>query len=274
MKIYKILTLIIGLAILGVSCEPIEERATLSNSFDPNSIDLQVVQATPGGNKLSIQMNSDGVAGYWDYILDIKYSDRVEVVFPFTGQHTFTYHVTTPYMNDGTPSTKTFDITKTVTVQVDVLDEPLPDAYYKLIGTNLEGKSWVFDGTGGDNGLWWYMVAPYNWEEVWWNAGGTCCPPSDVGGKMVFDLEGGPNFTYYSNAADAGTAVTGSTFAFNGDYSRLTIKGGANILGSEEGGGNNQEFEIIELTDTRMVLYVANAAWATGWLWVFKPEGA
>ena len=31
-------------------------------------------------------------------IIDSKYTDRVEVVFPFTGTHEFTYNVTTPFM--------------------------------------------------------------------------------------------------------------------------------------------------------------------------------
>lgn len=273
MKIFKYSLILVTFLAMYASCEPIEDRATLSNSFDPNNINLQVVQATPGGNKLSIQMNSEGVMGYWDYILDVKYSDRVEVVFPFTGEHTFTYHVTTPYLTDGTPSSKTYDVSKTVTVKVDVLDEKLPDAYYALIGNDLAGKTWVFDGGPTSDGrLWWYMSDPGNWASAWWNAAGDCCPPSDAAGKMVFDLKGGPNFTYFSNANDAGTAVTGSKFAFNGDYSILSINGDANILGSMDGGGNNKEFQIIELTDDKMTLFVPDAAWGTGWTWIFRPQ--
>ena len=52
------------------------------------------------------------------------------------------------------------------------LDHALPDAYYKLVGADLEGKAWVFDGVGGDGRLWWYMAAPYKWTEMWWNAAG------------------------------------------------------------------------------------------------------
>ncbi|HUW92059.1 MAG TPA: hypothetical protein VMV74_02760 [Bacteroidales bacterium] len=149
------------------------------------------------------------------------------------------------------------------------LDHALPDAYYKLVGANLEGKTWVFDGVGGDGRLWWFMSDPGNWAGMWWNAGGTCCPPSDVSGKMVFDLDGGANFTYY--ASPTATPVTGSSWGFNADYTKLTIKGTSNILGSEGSAGNNKVFEIKEFTADRLTLFVADASGGTGWVWVFKP---
>jgi hypothetical protein len=271
MKIFniKVLALLVSFMFAFTACETLEDRDELKNSFNPDDIKLEVVQATEGGNKLSIRMNSDGVTGYWDYILDKKYTDRVEVVFPYTGTHTFTYHVTTPYLVGDT----TDYISKTVDVTVTQLDEPLPDAYYKLVGNDLGGKEWVFDGAAGDGGLWWFMSDPGNnpWG-VWWNAGGECCPPADVAGKMKFDVNGGQNYTYWADAA--GASVEGSSFAFNSDYSKITISGAANLLGSMEGGGNAGTFTIVELTDDKMVLYVPDAAWATGWTWVFKPAGA
>lgn len=270
MKINKTISLIIGvLVIIFAACEPVEKRDTLSNSFDPNNIDLTVVQSTPGGNELSIQMNTPGIAGYWDYVIDKKYSDRVDVIYPIPGKSTFTFHVTTPYLENNTLDSIRY-ITKSVDVTITQLDHALPPAYYKLVGANLGGKTWVFDGVGGDNRLWWFMSDPGNWAGMWWNAGGTCCPPADATGKMVFDLNGGANFTYY--ASQGSNPVTGSTWAFNADFTKLTIKGPANILGSVDGGGNNKVFEIKEFTDNKLTLFVANAAWGTGWTWVFKPQ--
>lgn len=251
------------------SCNPIEDRDVLVNSFDPDNIELQVVQATEGGNKLSLQMKTEGVTGYWDYIIDKKYTDRVEVVFPFTGTHTFTYHVTTPYMPTGSPDYTEY-VEKNITVDINQLDEALPQAYYYLVGDNLEGKTWVFDGgPAADGGTWWFMSDPGNPWAIWWNAAGDCCPPADAAGKMVFDLAGGANYTYYADAN--GEPVTGSSFKFNSDYSKLTIEGPANLLGSMEGGGNGGVFQIVELTADKMVLFVPDAAWATGWTWVFRP---
>lgn len=267
MKMNKLISLTIGLLILLLAaCEPIEKRDVLTNSFDPNNIELAVVQSTTGGNELSIQMNTPGITGYWDYVIDKKFSDRVDVIFPIPGTSTFTFHVTTPYLENGDINNITYP-SKSIDVTITQLDHALPEAYYKLVGANLEGKTWVFDGVGGDNGLWWYMTDPGNWGGVWWNAGGSCCPPGDASGKMVFDLNAGANYTYY--AAPDATPVTGGSFAFNADFTKLTLKGDANILGFSEGDG--KVFEIKEFTSDRLTLFVSASGHGTGWVWRFKP---
>jgi len=270
MEMNKTISVIVGvLTIFFAACEPIENRDVLSNSFDPDDIQLEVVQSTTGGNELSIRMNTPGIAGYWDYVIDKKSSDRVDVIFPIPGTSTFTFYVTTPFMQGNNINDVSY-ISKSVDVTITQLDHELPEAYYKLVGANLEGKTWVFDGGPAPDGrLWWFMSDPGNWAGVWWNAAGDCCPPADAAGRMVFDLDGGANFTYYDSPT--GTAVTGSSWAFNADYTKLTIKGDANILGSMDGGGNGKVFEIKEFTDDKLTLFVSNAAWATGWTWVFKP---
>lgn len=269
MKMNKTISLIFGaLMVFFAACEPIENRDVLTNSFDPDDIQLEVVQSTTGGNELSIRMKTPGIVGYWDYVIDKKFSDRVDVIFPIPGTSTFTFHVTTPYMDNNNVSAVSY-VSKSVDVTITQLDHELPAAYYKLVGANLEGKTWVFDGVAGDGRRWWYMSDPGNWAGLWWNAAGECCPPADATGRMVFDLDGGANFTYYASPTAA--AVTGSSFAFNADYTKLTIKGPANILGSMDGGGNNKVFQIKEFTADRLTLFVPDAAWATGWVWVFKP---
>lgn len=260
------------LTIFFAACEPIENRDVLTNSFDPDDIQLEVIQSTPGGNELSIRMNTPGIAGYWDYVIDTKSSDRVDVIFPIPGTSTFTFHVTTPYIQNNDIASVTYP-SKSIDVTITQLDHELPAAYYKLVGANLEGKTWVFDGVGGDERWWWGMVAGYNWQEGWWNAGGTCCPPPDASGKMVFDLDGGANFTYY--ASPAATPETGSKWAFNADFTKLTITGNSNILGSKnDNAGNNGVFEIKELTNDHMILFIANVSGGTGWIWAFKPAPA
>jgi hypothetical protein len=111
MKIYKAPSLIVGmLALLLAACEPIEDRQVLTNSYNPDDIELKVVQSTVGGNELSLQMNTPGVAGYWDFVIDRKYSDRVDVIYPIPGTSTFTFHVTTPYLEDGNINHLNFNI--------------------------------------------------------------------------------------------------------------------------------------------------------------------
>lgn len=267
MKIFKGISIAVGLIMTLAACEPIEDRDVLTNSFDPDEISLSVEQTTPGGNEVILKMNTPGVAGYWNYLIDSKFTNEVKVVLPFLGTTTYTYNVTTPYIENGNINSPVY-ISKSIDVTINQIDHRLPDAYYNLVGENLDGKTWVFDGVGGDNRKWWYMADPGNWNAMWWNAGGTCCPPSDAKGKMTFDLNGGANFTYYASAN--GQAVTGTKWKFNPDFTKLLIVGNANILGSEGNGGNKKTFEIKELTSNHMILFVPDASGGTGWVWQFK----
>jgi hypothetical protein len=261
-----------GVMILLTACDPIEDRDELKNSFDPDNIELEVIQTADGtGNGLTLKMNTPGVIGWWDYLTDKKYTDECYVVFPIPGTHTFTYTVATPYFKNGDPGNREV-ITKSIEVTIDVLDQPLPQAYYNLVGEGLLEKTWVFDGGPSPDGRqWWFMSDPGNPWGIWWNAAGDCCPPEDAAGKMVFDLKGGANYTYYSSAN--GSAVTGGTFKFNANFSKLFISGPKNLLGAVpgSGGGNAGEYNIVELTPEKLVLHVPNGEWSTGWTWVFVP---
>lgn len=264
MKNKILMSLFIGsLAMAYFSCEPIEERDKLSNSTDVDGVTLVATQSTAGGNEITLEMTTPGVTGYWDYTLGKALTNKVTFIWPIPGLATFTY--------TGTLGKEFFS--KTIDVQVDVLDHPLDQDWYDLVSENTSaGKTWVFSGTAGDETLWWYMSAPYNWAEVWWNAGGTCCPPFDAGGKMVFDLDGAANYTYYS-APDADPVA--GTFVLDVKNQKLDVNG-PNILGSTDPGydiGNHDGiYQIIKLTQDEMILYVSSNAWGTGWNWHFKPE--
>jgi hypothetical protein len=278
MKTIKNITtsLIAGAMIFMSACDPIEDRDTLRNSFDPDDIELEVIQTAGGvGNGITLKMNTPGVSGYWDFLIDKKNTNEVYVVFPIPGTHTFTYTVSTPYITGGNPANREV-ITKSIDVTIEELDQPLPQDYYDLVGEDLVAKTWVFDRASTN---WWYMSPnDGNAFGVWWNAS-ECCAPGDQGGKMVFDLNGGANYTYYPDAAGAATGT--GTFSFNGAFNRLTIGGGPNILGAEGTPGVNGcalsvstprgQFHIKELTATKLVLYIPDAACTSGWTWVFVP---
>ncbi len=253
-------------ALFAVSCSPIVSDEELYNSFDKDNIELSAYQATPGSNEITLKLESTGITGYWDYVIDTKYTDEVTVVFPYTGTHTFTYYVTTPYINDGDLSDLEY-VSKSIDVEVTQLDVALDDAFYNLVGNDLGGKSWVFDGTAGDGNVWWAMVNGGNYAEVWWNSTNDYVTPGDVDGKMYFDVAGGANYDYYSSA-DA--APVRGTFTFNGSFTTLTFGGGVDILGSN---GGSTTYEIIELTEDSLILFSSYVdVYGTGWIWAFRPE--
>lgn len=97
---------------------------------------------------------------------------------------------------------------------------------------------------------------------------GDCCPPVDAAGKMKFDLDGGNNFTYYTDENAEGQS---GRFILNVAKQQLEILD-ANILGAENGNPDGV-YEIVSLTEDELILYYPNAG-DTGWTWVFKPEGS
>ncbi len=250
-------------ALFAVACSPITTDVELSNSFDKDNIVLKAYQTTAGSNEITLRMESDGVTGYWDYVIGTKYSDECTFIFPYTGTHTFTYYVTTPYIIDGDVGNTEY-VSATIDVEVTVMDTALADAYYCLVGDDLGGKTWVFDTSAS---YYWTMVDGSNSGSVWWNPAGDWVFPGDLDGKMYFNVAGGANYDYYSSV-DA-TPVNGS-FVFNSSYTTLSFPTeGADILGSN---GGSTTYEIITLTDDTLVLFSSYVSvYGTGWLWTYKP---
>ncbi|WP_339918412.1 hypothetical protein [Yeosuana marina] len=265
MKINKIFSLLMAsVTLLFCACQPIVDSESLSNTTDVAGVELVATQSTPGGNKITLQMATPGITGYWDYNLGRAFTDKIEFVYPIPGTATFTF--------TGTLGKEFF--TKTVDVQVDVLDNPLDQDWYDLVSEDTAaGKTWVFDGGPSPDGKkWWYMSPPNDaasYTTAWWNAAGDCCPPVDAAGSMTFDLDGAANFTYVSGP---GAAPQVGSFVLDVANQTLQVNN-ANILGAEEPRGNpNGLYQIISLTDTEMILYVPNNGGGTGWTWVFKAQ--
>lgn len=265
MKTLKILGLFIAsIAFVFLGCQPIVDSDTLTNTTDVNGVKLVATQSTPGGNLIELSLDTPGITGYWDYNLGRAFTDKVEFTYPIPGTATFTF--------TGTLGAEFF--TKTIEVQIDVLDNPLDQDWYDLVSTNTAtGKTWVFDGGPAPDGKkWWYMSPPNDpssYETVWWLAAGECCPPTDASGSMTFDLDGGANFTYKSSPT-----ATPNVGSFVLDVKNKTLKiSNANILGAEEPRGNPAGiYKIMSLTETALILYVENNGGGTGWTWVFKSQ--
>jgi len=263
MKIYNIKYLLIAVLMLVFSaCDPIVDEKHLENSTDVAGVELKSSQSPAGGNKITLSMNTPGVTGYWDYNLGKALTNEVTVVYPIPGKSTFTFV--------GTLGGEFF--TKTIDVQVDRLDTPLDQDWYDLVSTNTAaGKSWVFDGVAGTGDMYWFMSPPDNPDSAmsaWWNAG-DCCPPLDVNGKMHFDLNGAANYNHYQTAS--ATAEKGS-FVLDIANKKLFIMN-SKILGYEAGNSAN-EYNVITLTENKLVLYVPRSLKdpTTGWTFVYKPQ--
>ena len=253
-------------AMTFVSCEPVEDRQKMTGAVTMADIDkyVTVTQEVRGGKKSNFfSFNSDGLLALSSFTHSLGVTTGTGTggkyiqCFLFPGQADVVF---TALNADGTKLTKTFNFT------VDEAFDVAPQWDYI---TASSSKTWVYDGTGGDGRVWWAMTDPGDPTAVWWNAGGDCCPPSDVNGRMVFEALG-LAVTVYTSPTDASPKK--GTFAFNSDFTELTFKDGVNALGNEGSGGNNGIFKVVELSSSKLSLHVANASGGTGWIWVFKPQ--
>jgi hypothetical protein len=262
MKNIKVWYLILASFMLIFSaCDPIVEEDHLSDTTDVAGVKLVATQSTPGGNEITLSMQTPGITGYWDYNLDLALTNEIKFIYPIPGKATFKY--------TGTLGSQFFS--KTIDVQIDKLDHRLNQDYYDLVSENTTaGKTWVFDGVAGSGSLWWFMSpggSPDGAMTAWWNAG-DCCGPSDATGKMHFDLNKAANFEHYETKT---STPTKGGFKLDVKNQRLIIIG-SKMLGSAAG-NKDGVYSIVTLTDTKMVLYLSNSeTYGTGWTFVFKPE--
>lgn len=92
MKINKIGSLFIASFVLFFSaCEPVVDEQTLQNNTDVEGVELVASQSTTGGNKITLDMVTPGVTGYWNYNLGKALTNRTTFVHPIPGASTFTY---------------------------------------------------------------------------------------------------------------------------------------------------------------------------------------
>lgn len=272
MKINKIINLlIVSLVLVITGCEPIVDELHLKNNTTAEKVELVAIQTTNGGNEITLEMKTPGVTGYWNYFFGKGLTNKITFAFPLTGTFDFKF--------EGTLGAEFFE--KTISVTIDVLDHPVDPEWAYLLGEDpFAGKKWVFDGTGGDNGLWWYMSPskdPDAWATAWWNAGGTCCPPPDVNGEMHFYFDGkeGIKYDYYSDAdASPAKASFELKVGSDDDYGTLRITDGENILGAySDRKKSSGEYTLISMSDDEIILYAdLTDEGGTGWTYIYRPQ--
>ncbi|MFO8001456.1 MAG: PKD domain-containing protein [Marinilabilia sp.] len=268
-KLLKTTGGIIALAsLLLIGCEPkefddhelgqIPQEQELDFSFNetdnPNVIEFENESSRPG-------------IALWDFGNNTSAKGETATAeYPSKGS----YEVVMTLVTDGGHER----ISKTVEIEQD--DYSLLDPMLEALVRDSEGKSWEFAGTPGDEGLWYFMSEndnPDGHMSPWWNAGGSGdVPPTDVDGRMHFDIVGGSNYTYYSGP-DAEPQE--GSFELDTDKSILTLND-APVLGhtSEQDvqtGSEDGEYQVMSLTEDELVLYVPFNGYETGWTWVFRP---
>jgi hypothetical protein len=268
----KIFICLLSLAGILWSCDPVCDDIPLGSVANESELKIDVHATTDGGNQIVMINNTPKVGSYWDYVIGRSSAQCDTVTMPFLGEQTITF---TGLCDGGT-------VTTTRTVTIKNIDHPVAEEWALFAGTGSEGKFWTWDdsadavyGTGG-------YLAEFvpDWTSV------ALSDTEDSDAYMMFDLNGGPNFTRYDGK---GNEVEKGTFAFDMSSTKnnpddgsqwsigtLTLTGATVLNGHIYGTTDPQyKFDILTLTEDKMVLCAApdgTIAWHNGTFWIFKKK--
>lgn len=260
-----------------MSCNPIDEKHEVGGIVPESELKLEVYPLTEGGNKIVLVNKTPKVGSHWNYGSGISVRQQDTVLVPFLGQKEILF---TGVCAGGT-------VTATRTVTIDKILYPIEDEWALFAGTDKNGRTWMWDYTELTDAVWGNGGYPGNTGPAWAQikAGEMDEQDPTVGrdGKMLFDLNGAANFTKISQE---GKIVEKGSFKFDmtkrkvqadgtpWSIGTLTIVDGTILKGvsPNEGGKTIHEFDILKLTDDKMVLAHVLANGWEAWFWCFKVK--
>jgi len=270
----KIVSLIYLLSIwLLISCNPQEDPISdIGNP--PTSASINIDDSDPYHPVFNVTA-SDAFIFHWE-IGDFTEMDgqEVEPYLPFQGDYEIICHV---YGAGGE------GIVVSTSYHVTSNDPAINDmpVWAELTGHGT-GRTWEYN-TDHTTGIPDYCYQTGNSEELenepdsWmpdWSWGQCVQITPDINGTMVFDLNGGLNYTYHHIAGDAGVQ---GTFSLDTDNMTITIVD-PYILDHDIECTNpevtvNGTYRIMLLTDEEMVLWQDQEdEEETGWAWSFRVK--
>lgn len=265
---------IVVFVVLLYSCDPQMDDAPEIGSLPIADF---IIDDTDPNNILLIGTSPDGFLYNWDVGNGSKKEgETVNAYYPFAGN----YEVSCTVSGKGGYSV----VTKTVTVNStdpELVNKPV----LKELTDSGVGKTWVYYANrpgwdvGNDPyqpGAYCFMVANYDWDEFWWD------PYEDDGvdtsgvlNEMYFDLNGGFNYTFFTEAGVAGKmgAFLIDTDAMTihikepwiADYNEENLNPDITVTG---------DYIIKSITDDELILYQDQTGddYDYGWIWIFKPK--
>lgn len=272
-----IITFLSLLTVLQWSCSPIEEEHKPGNILAESELNLDVHLLSEGGNKIVMINNTPLIGSHWNYGSGISVRPQDTVTVPFLGEKEIIF---TGICAGGTVST-------TRKVTINRILYPIEDEWTLFAGTDKEGKTWMWDYASLDDVVWGNGGYPGNTAPAWATikAGDMDKQDPEVGkdGVMLFDLNGAANFTKISQS---GKVVEKGSFKFDMTKQKvmadgtpwsigtLTIIDGTILKGvsPNEGGKTIYEFDILKLTEDKMVLAHVLANGWEAWFWCFKVK--
>lgn len=263
----KKIALFIAACAFVASCSPTSDRYDIGRSLTADELDVSVRAEVVDGkntNKLIFE-NHSPILGEFDYMFGVTSQQVVDTaIVVVAGPVDVTFRGLNP---DGTQVMRQF------TVNVDELYYPVPEIWGLLCGSGTKSWTWDVDEPDGCFGAGGYRDTHTPWDPTdleeldggWWNQ-----PGWGEGATMSFSIRGNA----FSKTTASGDKTETGTFTFDlsapltnvydedevWSQGKLRILGGTSILAGRVPHYDTweiydvYEFEIVELTEERLVL--------------------
>ena len=260
---------------LFAACEPVENRLSMGNPISAEQLDISATPVMIDGKRSNkvVMENHSPVMSSWNYGVGVSKKMTDTVLLVITGDNDIVFTGLNP---DGTT------INKTLTVNVEELSFPVPEEWALLCGDGEKEWVWAETAPWGNGG---YLA---NEEPAWWIVDQEGIEEQVEGegpnSSMIFAINGA---SLTKNRND-GTSEIG-TFSFDMKKKKVTSGNVSWAIGEfktvgttvlcgispDEGNASVNTFDILELTEDRLVLAYAPAGtgeWGTAFFWVFVPK--
>ena len=260
---------------LFAACEPVENRLSMGNPISAEQLDISATPVMIDGKRSNkvVMENHSPVMSSWNYGVGVSKKMTDTVLLVITGDNDIVFTGLNP---DGTT------INKTLTVNVEELSFPVPEEWALLCGDGEKEWVWAETAPWGNGG---YLA---NEEPAWWIVDQEGIEEQVEGegpnSSMIFAINGA---SLTKNRND-GTSEIG-TFSFDMNKKKVTSGDVSWVIGEfktvgttvlcgispDEGNASVNTFDILELTEDRLVLAYAPAGtgeWGTAFFWVFVPK--
>ena len=235
------------------SCSPSEKEVSTPSTLSSDALSYKVTQNPSKDNEVYLESETSAAIPFWDYGSGTSTKKLDTVIFPFSGDYTIHYSVS---------SAGGFVSGDTTTIHVSNTDlSYLTDPSWGYIAGE-SGKTWVLDMT---KPIGWYgpdypkhngSADDWSWHPDY--AGNEWVMPDREYGSMHFDLENGKNYSVtIIDAAGKATFKTGS-FDINTSAGIMKLKGAELLYGGDyyNQASNWQSICLLDLSETSITLGV------------------
>lgn len=244
--------LFISLAVL-VGCNPSEKEVSLPPALNSKALSYKVTQNPDKDNEVYLESQTSQAIPFWDYGSGTSTRKLDTVIFPFSGDYTIRYSVSSA--GGFVPGDTT--IIHVSNTDLSYLTDP---SWGYIAGTN--GKTWVLDMT---KPIGWYgpdypkhngSADDWSWHPDY--AGNEWVMPNRDYGNMHFDLNNGKNYSVTMVDATGHATIKTGSFDISTSTGIMKLYGAELLYGGDyhSQASNWQSICLLDLSETSITLGV------------------